>query len=84
MALPSESAIPNGGTDDAQGLTDEDTIIDPLTCPARTGIVSRTRKHAKRGVVNQKKRTSNAQEMLREKTVSFLNLLFGTRIYDGL
>ena len=84
MALPSKNAMTKGGTEDAQCLTDEDTLIDPLSCPARTGMASRIRKHTKRGMVNQKKRASNAQEMLREKIVSCLSLLFYIRIYDGL
>ena len=63
----------NGRTEEVQGLTDEDTPIDPLTSPARTGLASRIRKHTKRGMVNQKKRSSNTQELLREKLVSCLN-----------
>ena len=33
--------MPNGATVETQGLTDEDTPIDPLTCPAGIRIVSR-------------------------------------------
>ena len=67
--------MPNWRTDDAQGLTDEDTPIDPLTCPARTKLTNNIRKRTKRVVVNQNKRTSNAQELLRGKTVSFFKFV---------
>ena len=75
MALPPDSAITNGVSEETHGnpLTDEDTPIDPLTASTRAmGIAANIRKHTKRGQVSQKKRISNAQELLRERIVRII------------
>ena len=68
MAHPSNGAITNGVPEEAN-LAEEDTPIDPLTATPM-GRISNTRKHTKRGQLSQKKRISNAQELVRERSVS--------------
>ena len=78
MALPSDNAITNGVSEETH-LTDEDGPIDPLTASSRMiGRMANTRKHTKRGQLSQKKRMSNAQELVRERIVSPIIYLFYT------